>query len=106
MKGRYEHYLAHYRQRAQEAALRAGLHLEQGSATQVVEALVQAGKQAASAAAARREKERQLEVEQRRMAEAELQISQAEDVLAVLVAEAGVETREELEEVLRRHGAP
>lgn len=104
MKGRYEHYLAHYRQRAQEAALRAGLHLEQGSATQVVEALVQAGKQAASAAAARREKERQLEVEQRRMAEAELQISQAEDVLAVLVAEAGVETREELEEVLRRHG--
>ena len=104
MKGRYEHYRAHYRQRAQEAALRAGLHLEQGSATQVVEALVQAGKQAVTPLlAVKRRGSWSGAAPHGRGGAADFQ---AEDVLAVLVAEAGVETREELRRLSAAMDAP
>lgn len=91
-----------YRRRVEEAALQAGIPLTGENHSQVVELLVRKSREAAAAAAARAAKQKQLSTVQQEREELERELQAGEQELGELVAQAGVQSREELEEVLQR----
>lgn len=95
-------FTAAFSRKAAEAASQIGLDPEVFTADRLVETLAELSREATSAQAARREKERQLDAEKQRLAELDLELERAKTGLEDLMAEAAVQTQEELAALLDR----
>lgn len=99
---RLQDFAAHFRSRALDVAGQVGLAQEGLEPESLVKLMGQRLLEARTAAAARREKDRQLAQEAGRLEELDLAISVAQEGLTALIAEAGVESSEDLAELLNR----